>query len=92
MVTPAFHCGSAKLTFPNPFPFSCLVISRGAVMVRLGWLLFLGGLLCVLLPKIAPPLNPLAVWFGRQGFLVNLGIILLGVVFVITGRDRTIPH
>jgi len=61
-------------------------------MVRLGWLLFACGLFCFLLRSISPPLNPLATWFGRQGFLVNLAILLLGIVFVVAGRDRVTPH
>jgi len=61
-------------------------------MARLGWMLFLCGCLGVVLPRIQPGLNPVRSVFGAHALLVNIALLILGFVFVVSAKDKSIPH
>jgi len=62
------------------------------VMIRFGVLLFLGGLVGLLLFFFRPQFNPLRHSFGSHSLLVMLSLLMLGIVFILAGRDRGVPH
>lgn len=61
-------------------------------MIRFGVLLCLSGLAGLLLVLFRPQFNPLRHSFGGHSVLVLLSLLMLGVVFILAGRDKGVPH
>lgn len=61
-------------------------------MIRFGVFLFLGGLGGLFLLLFRPQFNPLRHSLGSHSLLVILSLLMLGIVFILAGRDSGVPH
>ena len=77
-----------KTVLDMVWPLFFLSPDRNRSMARLGWMLFLGGVLGVVLPALRPGMSPLRYWFGAHSLLVSISLLILGIVFVVAPRDK----
>ena len=66
--------------------------SGSYVMTRLGVILCLAGIVGLLLRTFRPQFNPFLHSLGSHSLVVMLSLLMLGVVFILAGRDKGVPH